>query len=192
MKLFMVRHGQSEANISTYYTGQTDVKLTKLGEEQAEQIRPILKDIPFDKVFCSDLIRASETCRIALDGPECEYTKLLREYDVGSLAGTDYRTIERVQSDDPAEKPDYTAYGGENAIIVGQRLQQFLDSIINCGYENVAAFTHYGVINCMFRYVTQVHPVNNSIDYGNCSVHVFEYDGEKWRVLALNYMRPLI
>ena len=192
MKLFMVRHGQSEANIGTCYTGQTDVKLTELGEEQAAQIRPILADIPFDKVYCSDLIRTAETCRIALPGAECEYTKLLREYDVGSLAGIDYRTIERIQSDNPSEKPDYTHYGGENAIVVGRRLQAFLKIIEESGYECIAAFTHYGIINCMFRYVTQTDPVQNSIDCGNCSVHVFEFDGEKWRVLALNYMRPVI
>lgn len=192
MKLFMIRHGQSEANIGTCYTGQTDVKLTELGMEQAAQIRPILADIPFDKVYCSDLVRTAETCAIALPGAEPEYLKLLREFDVGSLAGIDYRTIERIQSDDPAEKPDYTHYGGENAIIVGQRLQEFLRTIENSDYECVAAFTHYGVINCMLRYVTQVVPAHNSIDIGNCSVHAFEFDGEKWRVLALNYMRPVM
>lgn len=192
MKLFMIRHGQSEANVGTCYTGQTDVKLTELGQEQAVQIRPILAGLPFDKVYCSDLIRTADTRRLALPEAECEYTKLLREFDVGSLAGIDYRTIERIQSDDPAEKPDYTHYGGENAIIVGQRLQEFLKIVENSGCQCVAAFTHYGVINCMLRYVTQVVPAHNSIDIGNCSVHAFEFDGEKWRVLAVNYMKPVI
>lgn len=191
MKLFMIRHGQSEANIGTCYTGQKDVKLTELGMEQAAEIRPILAKIPFDKVYCSDLIRTAETCKIALPGADPEYLKLLREFDVGSLVDIDYRTIERIQSDDPAEKPDYTHYGGENAIIVGQRLQEFLRIIENSDYECVAAFTHYGIVNCMLRYVTQVVPAHNSIDIGNCSVHAFEFDGEKWRVLAVNYMRPL-
>ncbi len=192
MKLFMIRHGESEANLQTYYTGQTDVKLTAKGVLQAAAIRPILADIPFDKVFCSDLIRTAETKRFALPDAECEYTKLLREYDVGSLAGFDYRTTERIQSDDPAARPDYTRYGGENAFMVGQRLQEFLAQLENSEYEYVAAFTHYGVINRMLRYVTQVIPVQNSINIGNCSVNVFEFDGEKWRVLALNYMNPLV
>lgn len=192
MKLFMIRHGESEANISTYYTGQKDVKLTPKGEEQAAAVHPILSAIPFDKVYCSDLIRTVDTCRLALPGVDCEYLPLLREYDVGSLVGIDYRTIERIQSDDPAERPDYTAYGGENAIIVGQRLQKFLAIIENSDHECVAAFTHYGVINCMLRYVTQTDPAQNSINIGNCSIHVFEFDGEKWRVLAVNYMKPVI
>ena len=192
MKLFMIRHGQSEANLQTFYTGQTDVKLTALGESQAAAIRPILADIPFDKVFCSDLTRTAETKRFALPDVACEYTKLLREFDVGSLAGLDYRTIERIQSDDPNVHPDYTYYGGENAIIVQQRLRDFLSQIENSEYECVAAFTHYGVIRCMLRYVTQTNPAQNSIDIGNCSIHAFEFNGEKWRVLALNYMNPLV
>jgi len=166
--------------------------LTEKGESQAAGIRPILETIPFDKVYCSDLIRTTQTMHNALPGTNAEFTKLLREFDVGSLVGIDYRTIERIQSDDPAERPDYTHYGGENAIIVGQRLQEFLRMIVNSDYTCVAAFTHYGVINCMIRYVTQTDPAYNSIKVGNCSIHVFEFDGEKWSVLALNYMNPLI
>lgn len=192
MKLFMIRHGESEANIQTLYTGQRDVKLTANGEKQATEIRPILSTIAFDKVFCSDLSRTAQTQRLAMPGTQCEYTKLLREFDVGSLVGIDYRTIERIQSDNPAERPDYTHYGGENAIIVGRRLQEFLAQIENSEYECIAAFTHYGVINCMLRYVTDAVPAQNSINIANCSIHVFEYDGTKWRVLALNYMKPVV
>ena len=56
MKLFLIRHGQTTANVSRKaYCGQTDVPLTELGRQQAEAIRPILSRHQFDRVFSSDL-----------------------------------------------------------------------------------------------------------------------------------------
>ena len=38
MKLFLIRHGQSEANLQAYFTGQMDVALTELGKVQAANL----------------------------------------------------------------------------------------------------------------------------------------------------------
>ena len=47
MKLFFIRHGESEANLAMRYAGQFDTKLTENGREQAMKIRPVLAEIPF-------------------------------------------------------------------------------------------------------------------------------------------------
>ena len=61
MKLYVARHGQSEANLTKSYAGQTDSKLTPQGRQEALEIRPILEGISFDRVYSSDLSCAIET-----------------------------------------------------------------------------------------------------------------------------------
>lgn len=187
MKLFLIRHGQSEANLKTNYTGQTDVALTELGRSQAATAGAILAPYHFDKVYASDLQRAQTTCECALPGVEYETLSLLREYDVGRLAGIPIGSVQRTQSEDPDERPDYTDYGGENAKMVCDRAREFLSMLEKEPYDYVAAFSHYGFISCVLRTVLKTSYEGNRIFTPNCAVHIIEYDGEKWRILALNY-----
>ena len=87
MKLFLVRHGQTTANVDKIYAGQTDVMLTEAGREQAMAIRPILENFQFDKVYTSDLTRAMDTQALALPFEDPIRTPLLREIDVGGATG---------------------------------------------------------------------------------------------------------
>ena len=187
MKLFLIRHGQSEANLCTYYTGQTDVALTELGITQAEALQPILSQHHFDKVYSSDLKRARQTCEHALPGVTYETSKLLREFDVGRLAGVQLGSVERKDSLDPDERPDYTDYDGENAKMVCARAKAFLEMLEKEPCEYVAAFSHLGFMNCMIRTILETSYPGGHIYLGNCVIHVMEYDGTKWRLLALNY-----
>ena len=187
MKLFLIRHGQSVANLGTYYTGQTDVPLTELGIQQAKAIQPILAQHHFDKVYSSDLQRARQTCENALPGAVYEPLKLIREFDVGKLAGVELGSVERKVSQDPDERPDYTDYDGENAKMVCARAKAFLELLEKESYEYVAAFSHQGFINCVIRTILETSYPGGHIYLGNCVVHVVEYDGAKWRLLALNY-----
>ena len=45
-KLILIRHGQSEWNLSNQFTGWTDVDLTPLGVEEAKKAGRILRDEP--------------------------------------------------------------------------------------------------------------------------------------------------
>ena len=86
MKLYLIRHGESETNLAGHYTGWSQVNLTPKGVRDAEGIRPTLEGIKFDKIFSSDLIRAMTTAETAIPGCTYETTHLLREVNVGNLA----------------------------------------------------------------------------------------------------------
>lgn len=47
MRLYLVRHGQSEGNVAKTFHGHTDYPLTELGREQARQAGEKLKDTAF-------------------------------------------------------------------------------------------------------------------------------------------------
>lgn len=192
MIVFLVRHGQSEANLHTYYTGQMDVPLTQLGREQAMSVAPILSQFPIDKVYSSDLSRAWETCELAIPGAEYEKMELLREYDVGSVVGVNISDVVRIEPDDVTLRPDYTCFGGENAKMVRKRARDFLTMLEKTDSQYVAVFSHFGFINCVLKEVLDAHFQSSCIKTGNCAVHAIEFDGERWKLLSLNYMMPII
>lgn len=188
MRLFMIRHGESQANVERVYAGHVDTPLTERGVEQACAIRSILERIPFDRVYSSDLQRALDTQKNGLPHAVCETTPLLREFDVGSLSGQSFVW----HKDKIAMDRDYTPYGGESPEAVCQRLGTFLQALEQEPCENVAAFTHHGVVVCMMRRILGDGFDSSLLHSSNCSVHVFEFSEGKWRLLAWNYMDPLI
>lgn len=64
MKIYLVRHGESEANAKGIHQGQKiDTSLSKNGLEQAKKIAERLKDEDFEIIYSSDLKRAYETAK---------------------------------------------------------------------------------------------------------------------------------
>ena len=64
MRIFFVRHGQSESNLKKVMAGHKDVLLTDKGREQALETAKKLKDYDIDIMFVSPLKRARETAEI--------------------------------------------------------------------------------------------------------------------------------
>lgn len=188
MKLFLIRHGQTTANLEQFYAGQSDVPLTDRGRREAENIRPILEKFSFDRVYSSDLSRAIGTQKLALPGYTAETTPLLREFDMGTLVGQPFGTA--LQKMDPAARRarDYTVFGGESGEMVCARLRKFLDSLVADPCDCAAAFVHNGIMGCMLQLVLQAQVDIRAVRTPNCAIHVFDHDGNKWRLLAWNYM----
>jgi len=67
--LVLLRHGQSQWNLENKFTGWVDVPLTEKGKEEAHRAGVLLKasGIPFARCFTSELERAQDTLRIALE-----------------------------------------------------------------------------------------------------------------------------
>lgn len=86
---YLVRHGQSQTNVDRIVGGHYDTPLTKVGEKEARKMADDLKDIKFDKIFSSDLIRAKRTAEtIALEKKlVVETTEALREQHYGKWEG---------------------------------------------------------------------------------------------------------
>ncbi|WP_058911715.1 adenosylcobalamin/alpha-ribazole phosphatase [Entomohabitans teleogrylli] len=64
MKLWLVRHGQTQANIDGLYCGQTDLALTPAGEQQARDVAALLQGVSFDSIISSELRRARDSARL--------------------------------------------------------------------------------------------------------------------------------
>ena len=182
MKLYMVRHGQSQTNLERRFTGQADAPLTDQGREDAQAVGKKLRGLHFDRVYSSDLSRAADTARIALD---CEpvQLKVLRELDVGSLA---WRTVEECEAEYGDElwknrnDYNYEPYGGETEAKLTLRAHDFLTMLENDPCDQVIAFSHAGFITCTLGRVLFTSFDRRHVDCPNGSIAVFEYKNGKW------------
>ena len=89
---YIVRHGETEANVRKILQGHKDYALTEKGIQQAKEVAVKLKHTHFDKIFSSDLLRAKKTAGLLLleDKIAIETTKRLRERSFGKYEGKPY------------------------------------------------------------------------------------------------------
>jgi broad specificity phosphatase PhoE len=103
--LIFETHATSLDNEAGLASGWFDVDLSPLGEQQARELGERRREDPPAAVYCSDLLRAHRTARIAFDGSgvaivsdprlrECDYGALTRHpvAEVEALRATHIRT----------------------------------------------------------------------------------------------------
>lgn len=81
-ELVLLRHGQSEWNLTNVFTGWTDVPLTEQGKVEAREAGRLMADasLEFDIVYTSLLSRAIETANIALDTMDLGWLPVKRHW----------------------------------------------------------------------------------------------------------------
>ncbi len=68
MKIYYVRHGQTEWNKLNKIQGIVDMPLNEEGIKQAYKTKEIINNIEFDCAICSPLKRTRQTLDIILEG----------------------------------------------------------------------------------------------------------------------------
>lgn len=90
MKLFLVRHGETEDNKAGIVQGHKPGKLSRLGKQQAQKLGKRLQKNEFDMIYSSDLTRALQTSEYIrsfhLEVPFLQ-TQELREVNRGEWEG---------------------------------------------------------------------------------------------------------
>ncbi len=183
MKLYLIRHGESETNLAGRYTGWAQVNLTPKGIEDAKGVRPILEGIKFDKIYSSDLIRAMKTAETAIPGCVYEETPLLREINVGNLALKPF-----LAPDAPERKlmaDGFKAFGGESDEEFRTRATEFLEKVKSLNCENVAAFTHAGFLRHTLSIIFSANVNTMNFVCSNCAVVILELKGGRWMLYGL-------
>lgn len=90
MRLFIVRHGETDWNTKQLLQGHSDTNLSEVGMEQSKKLAKALEKYPLDKIYCSDLKRCKQTIapflKLHKDIP-IKYTSELRERNFGRFEG---------------------------------------------------------------------------------------------------------
>jgi broad specificity phosphatase PhoE len=87
LRLYLVRHAETEANRNKIAAGQSESPLTDLGIRQAALLGTAIETISFDRLVVSDMERARHTARVMLPSGTFELEPRLREMAKGAREG---------------------------------------------------------------------------------------------------------
>lgn len=202
MYLYLIRHGQTYGNAERFVQGWSDVDLTELGKSQAARAGMLIKDIEFEKIFCSDLQRTRTTASIVFgEDAELTFDERLRELNNTVLAGNKLSELTEIYGDKitrAARSLDYSYFGGESALQLMARAADFLTDLGKLtedkSYKDkrFAAVTHGGVIHAMLSYILENRLDSRNIAISNGSITVLKCSAGKWTVRLVNYVGELV
>lgn len=146
MKLYLIRHGQTEANLRHLYCGSTDLPLSDAGREALLSIR-YPKPEKADYIT-SGMRRCNETMDLLFHPESVVVCPDLREIDFGIFEMRGYDELK----DDPAyqtwisgDNMTNTPPGGESGLDMTCRVMAAFREILLRG-KNAVIVTHGGVI----------------------------------------------
>jgi broad specificity phosphatase PhoE len=127
MKLYLVRHAQSEANVGIH-TGNETV-LTNTGLEQAKRLGMYFKNKHLTKVYCSKMIRAIDTFKEIkpyIPKIPITYTKKINERSKGIYESKEKEFLDVVKKSGLREH-EFRPEKGENLDDLEKRALKFID-----------------------------------------------------------------
>lgn len=182
MRVFLVRHGETEKNRKKLLQGRSNAPLNKEGISQAQEVREYFQEqqVDFDLVFSSPLARALQTAAIIVGRNHKILTDdRLLEMDYGPYEGSslEHPSPEIVKFfSDFIHNP--TPEGMESLQHVTERMGQFMESLRTAEADNVLVVTHAIAMKGALEYLT---PGSNGAYWskyiGTCAVYRTEYDG---------------
>jgi probable phosphoglycerate mutase len=157
MKLYFVRHGESEANIQHVISNYgSPFGLTERGRQQVQLLAERLKDLPITTMYSSPVLRAMDTADILYQALGLPYrvTEALREYHCGVLEGkSDEESwrLHRQYYEDWALRHNYLSKpeGGESFVDIQTRFVPFIESLKRNDDEDILLVGHGGLFHLM-------------------------------------------
>lgn len=181
MKIYLVRHGETDWNQAGLLQGQTDIALNAQGLEQAREAAERLKEVPFEIAFCSPLIRAKRTAETIIGDRKITLTtdERLRELNFGPWEGVDIRTIKDAASQPFTNPGSYIPpVGAESFAQLYKRSGEFVDQVLlplEGTYETVLVVAHGGVNRSILNPVLNI-PLDDfwRVHMGNCATAILD------------------
>ena len=198
LKLYIVRHGETEWNVIKRFQGQLNTPLTEKGMEKLRETGKNLENVLFEEVYTSELERTVKSAEIILNenrgykNKKMELKKLaeLNEVYFGVWQGLKY---EEVFLKYPEEANNYfynvKNYKAENvkAENLKDALERFLRGINkildNHKSGNILIVTHGTVFEMFINYVgnSSIFDIDERTLMGNGDYKIFSYEDGKFQ-----------
>lgn len=186
MKLYLVRHGETDWNIESKIQGQTDIELNERGRQQAEEFASRISggDYQVDSIYTSSKRRALETARIigAALKIEPKVQPGLEEICLGKWEGYTWKQVKELFWDEYQLWHDNRRYQEPP---LGESYQQLLDRLLPAIREitqkekgNVLVVTHSAVIMTLMSYLydTPFEDMAKNYKTGNAGIVELDVD----------------
>jgi len=211
-RLYLLRHGQTDANLSGIIQGQSsdDNPLNKEGLRQADFSAETLATTPISCIYTSPALRTKQTAEKIRKHhmPTVSITVLpdLLEINFGVFEGKTVKEIEDLYPDlaeTYREKPSECIFPkGESIATALERVGRAVNTIImnNTKNENILIVSHGGVMALIFVYLfgLDIDKIFQAIRHGNCGLSIIDLEGlilgkvtNKPRIVCMNDLSHL-
>lgn len=183
MRLYIVRHGETDFNRDRMMQGYHEIPLNERGIRQATLLAHRLKEERLNRIICSDLRRAVMTgCIVASHtGAPLDYDPALRERNPGLLTGKSYDEEPRFFTDIEFVPPE-----GEGVRAFRSRVRRAFEHLAHradLATERVAVITH-GLVCHAFVCEFFGDDAAEGIGSRNAALTLAEHDGGRWTLVA--------
>ncbi len=150
MKVYIVRHGEVLHNALKKYNNENE-DLNDNGVKQSETLKSKIKDLEYDMIISSPLIRAKHTAEIInVKNKDILIDNRLEERNPGNLNGKPISYTNREEYWNFNSKVQYGT--SENMKEFFKRVYNFLDELKARDYECVLIVAHSGVSKAFSGY----------------------------------------
>jgi broad specificity phosphatase PhoE len=194
-RVYLMRHGEPDADNLNRFYGQIDIPLGERGVRQSHALAERLADIPFDAVYSSDLQRAGYLADLLAEprGLPVRRLAVFRERNMGILQGYTFEELERDHAGEynrwRADRANHRVPEGENFVdLTGRIVPAVMELVAAYRGRRVAVACHAGPIRVAVGHALGL-PLENifrlAIDH--CGLCVLEFpDDQPPRVTLLN------
>lgn len=201
MKLYLMRHGETDWNKERRLQGMTDIPLNENGEALARATCDGMKEIPFDLIYTSPLKRAYRTAQI-IQGER--KIPLIVEDRIREICFGDYEGL--VNQPDHYDIPDpnfkffftktdlyHTPPNGESVTALLERTADFLEELKNredLAEKTILVSTHGAAVRAILNNIEKndiAHFWGRGV-HKNCGVSCVELSGGEYRILWENHV----
>ena len=173
MKVYIVRHGEVPHNALKQYNNENE-DLNENGIRQANELKEKIKNINYDLIISSPLLRAKHTAQIInVNNKKILINDKLKERDPGDLSGKPLTVTNR---DEYWNYNTTIRYGtSENIREFFKRIYNFLEDLKKEDYESVLIVAHSGVSKAFNGYFEGIKD-GMFLDRGlrNCEIKEYE------------------
>ncbi len=152
-QIYLIRHGETEANKDDVFRGRNEVALNANGVAQARDTKGYFDGMSIDRVISSPSQRARKTAEILFPHQAFQVEPLLENLDMGSWSG---QPKKRFREQHPelwhqwVTRPENLLFeGGESLADVYRRVQTFLAGLETVDFEKMAIVSHRGVLKTL-------------------------------------------
>lgn len=173
MKIYIVRHGEVPHNVLKQYNNENE-DLNENGIRQANELKEKIRNINYDIIISSPLLRAKHTAQIInVNNKEILINDKLKERDPGNLSGKPLTVTNRDEYWNYNTTITYGTY--ENIRDFFMRVHNFLDDLKKEDYESVLIVAHSGVSKAFNGYFEGIKD-GMFLDRGlkNCEIKEYE------------------
>jgi len=201
MRIYLIRHGETDYTTNKKYCGSSNPPLNKFGIKTANTLNKYFQDKTINKIYSSDLLRAIDTTKIIFPGTRFIKTKTLREMNFGIFEGYDYKHLLKKYPSlytNWVNNPNISIPKGETFNNFKKRIKKFFYKLIECDKKNnIAVISHGGVIRlliCEAKVIQGKLDENYSyLDFWNTNVDcgsIFVIEWMKNKKIKIRQIKP--